>query len=169
MTVESNDTQLVSHRHLVLHDQSWFLAQTIHYRACHITMCEYLPTYTIVHGADEVIGDGDLNSRSSRIERHKSEISDDITPLVHTWSVKYRITRSENLALYEIGLNSLTGEAYDPWNTIDIPECTKIPSYVTPTQQGGIWRKTMWQCVNKNETGDRRQETGELERRKKTC
>ena len=84
MTVESNDTQLVSHIHLVLHDQSWFLAQTIHYRACHITMCEYLPTYTIVHGADEVIGDGDLNSRSSRIERHKSEISDDITPLVHT-------------------------------------------------------------------------------------
>ena len=84
MTVESNDTQLVSHIHLVLHDQSWFLAQTIHYRACHITMCEYLPTYTIVHGADEVIGDGDLNSRSSRTERHKSEISDDITPLEHT-------------------------------------------------------------------------------------
>ena len=36
-------------------------------------------------------------------------------------------------------------------------------THVTPAQQGRIWRKTMWQCVNKNETGDR-----ELERSEKT-
>ena len=36
-------------------------------------------------------------------------------------------------------------------------------THVTPAKQGRIWRKTMWQCVNKNETGDR-----ELERSEKT-